>query len=401
MEHAREDEAAGAHEDVMGARRGRADPWRDVGCAGSGVGPAAAISEDEDGHIPPAAFDRRGGFVVPCAQRHMLMSSPSFPLVHPRSPPWGPYVYYKNGRRERKGKKGKGKEIDVRGKLVMVAEEEDALVTRRPEWLRALGSGVEWGIDPLAISVQVPRHALRFHTPCVPLGVAGGGGRGSQSSPSPLVAFGEAGGVRSFPLASPGRSCGARCRGGGGSGAVIGSWSCAPGLYFAWDWEGGRSSLLPAVLGGGAVAVVDMDSAHRPSRVWECGARGDRGVVTADGGVGHEGATGVSSLFPVRLDGSSVRMGRRRTRSLLAAAERTAWGEWGSPCCGGGSSSGLGSVSVLDLCPGRWMVLPARFGGSVWLRVDDQRSSVLREGLERMRAQCSPPRSGIIRSVKS
>jgi hypothetical protein len=290
----------------------------------------------------------------------------------------------------------------VRGKLVMVEEGEDALVTRRSEWLRALGSGVEWGIDPLAVSVQVPRRAPRFHNPCVPLGGAGGGGRGSQSSPSPLVVLGEAGSVRSFPLAPPGRTaCGTRCQGEGGYSAVIGSWSCAPGLYFAWDWEGGRSSLLPAVLEGGAVAVVDVDSARRPSAVWEREVGGDRGVVAAGGGAGREGAADVSSLFPVRLDGSSVRMGRRRTRSLLAAAGRTARGEWGSSCCGGETGARLGSLSVLDLCPGRWMVLPARFGGSVWLRVDEWRSGVLREGLERMREQCSPTRSRIIRSVKS
>ena len=270
----------------------------------------------------------------------------------------------------------------MRGKLIMVSEEEGVSVAGRPEWLRALGSGVEWGIDPLAVSVQVPRCALRFHNPCVPLGGAGS--------------------VRSFPLASPGRACGTRCQGEGGSGAVPGFVACAPGLYFAWDWEGGRSSfLLPAVLEGGVVAVVDVDSARRPCTAWERGVGGGRGVVAADGGAGREGATGVSSLFPVRLDGLSVRMGRRRTRSLLAAAGRTARGGWGSSCCGGGTGARLGSLSVLDLCPGRWMVLPARFGGSVWLRVDEWRSGVLREGLERMRAQCSPTRSRIIRSLKS
>lgn len=291
----------------------------------------------------------------------------------------------------------------MRGKLIMVSEEESASVAGRPEWLRALGSGVEWGIDPLAVSVQVPRRApRRFHNPCVPLGRAGGGGRGSQSSPSPLVALGEAGSVRSFPLASPGRACGTRCQGEGGSGAVIGSWGCAPGLYFAWDWEGGRSSfLLPAVLEGGVVAVVDVDGARRLCTAWERGAGGGRGVVTAEGGAGREGATGVSSLFPVRLDGSAVRMGRRRTMSLLAAAGRTARGGRGSSYRGVGHGERLGSLSVLDLCPGRWMVLPVRFGGSVWLRVDERHNSVLREGLERMRAQCSPPRSQIIRSVKS
>lgn len=290
----------------------------------------------------------------------------------------------------------------MRGKLVMEEEEEDAQVTRRPEWLRALGSGVKWGIDPLAVSIQATPHPLLIHTPGAPLGEAGGGRGGSQSSPSPRVALGGAGDVRDFPLADPGNAGGVRhLQDAGAPSAVLGSRVCAPGLYLVYRWKGGCSSLFPAVLEGGAVAVVDVDGARRPSTVWSRADRGLREVVAADGGAGPEVGVGCSSLFPVRLDGSSVRMGRRRTRSLLAAAGRTARGERGPSCRGGRSSSGLGSLSVLDLCPGRWMVLPARFGGSVWLRVDERRSGVLREGLERMRAQCPPPRSGIIRSVKS
>lgn len=289
----------------------------------------------------------------------------------------------------------------MRGKLVMVEEEEDTQVTRRPEWLRALGSGVKWGIDPLAVSIQATPHPLLIHTLGVPLGEAGGGRGGSQSSPSPRVALGGAGDVRDFPLADPGNAGGARhLRDAGAPSAVLGSRVCASGLYLVYRWKGGCSSLFPAVLEGGAVAVVDVDGARRPSTVWSRADRGLREVVAADGGAGPEVGVGCSSLFPVRFDGSAVRMGRRRTRSLLAAAVRTEQEEGGS-CCGTGPSERLGSLSVLDLRPGRWMVLPARFGGSVWLRVDERRSGVLREGLERMRAQCPPPRSGIIRSVKS
>ena len=87
----------------------------------------------------------------------------------------------------------------------MVAEEEGSQVTRRTEWLRALGSGVEWGIDPLAVSVsiQMPSHALRFHTPGIPLGRAGGRRGGALSSPFPRSVLGGAGSGRGFPLSSP------------------------------------------------------------------------------------------------------------------------------------------------------------------------------------------------------
>ena len=248
----------------------------------------------------------------------------------------------------------------MRGGLVVVSE-DDGVVARRPEWLFSLSGGVKWGLDPLAVSVRL------------------------LASPLPVPSVG----VRALGRKRV------------GAGMVPELVACAPGLYFAWDWEGGRSSLLPAVLEGGAVAVVDVDGARRLNAVWRRAGRVRRGVMAADGGAGRERAAGVSSLFPVRLDGSSVRMGRRRTRSLLAAAGRTARSEWDSSCCGGRTGARLGSLSVLDLCPGRWMVLPARFGGSVWLRVDERRSSVLREGLERIQAQCPPPRSRIIRSVKS